>query len=533
MNRTPASSLMPDEDVQNRLLEINQALLISSLTQHELTEKAQMAERALRTSEEKYRTLFTSIEEGFCILEKVQGTPDEPADFRYLEANPAFAVHSGVSDVVGKTIREVLLDGSEDWIDTYETILSTGKPTRFERTFMSQDRLLELYAFRIEIEPSRRVAVVFKNITARKEAEETLRLSLERFQFILEMVPDKIASAGADGQYDYFNTNWTAYTGLSVEQLRDGGWMQIIHPDDLPASSSAWKASIETGEPFVREHRFRRHDGQFRWHLTHAMAMRDQSGKVVKWFSSNTEIHGIREMNMELERRVMERTAELLSANELLQGFTHSVAHDIRQQIRGISTNGSILAIDAGDSLEGAHRDTLKRMIDNAKRLSLLVDDLLHHARLTRMEPNPQPLDISALATGAAAVLLDTGACKPGTSHRIEPGLTAYGDASMIRLVLENLLDNASKYASVTDVPVIEVGQLGEEFFVRDNGIGFDMRYAHKLFQPLERLHGESYVGTGIGLANVKRIVEKHGGTVRAEGETSKGATFYFTLPKG
>jgi PAS domain S-box-containing protein len=239
----------------------------------------------------------------------------------------------------------------------------------------------------------------------------------------------------------------------------------------------------------------------------------------------------LRELSEQLEDLVSERTAELIQINEQLQGFTYSVAHDLRQEIRGISSNASLLLLDAGESLDEENRATLGRLANNAKKLAALIDALLAYARLGKQEPNMLPFDMTSLSEEVAAYVIEHGSCKPGTRFRVSPGMTARGDEAMIRIVLVNLLENACKYSRNTATPIIEVGQEGDSFFVRDNGIGFSMKYVHKLFQPFERLHRDcEYSGTGIGLANVKRIIEKHGGAVWAKGEVGEGATFHFKL---
>ncbi|RYG23257.1 response regulator [bacterium] len=232
----------------------------------------------------------------------------------------------------------------------------------------------------------------------------------------------------------------------------------------------------------------------------------------------------------ELEEQVRQRTLELLQTNEQLQGFTYSVAHDLRQQIRGISTNAAILLEDVGD-LDEDSRTTLDRLIRSAKKLGALVDDLLSHARLGKAQPEKQPLDLSEMARSVGQHLTDGGGCAQDLEFQIEATPLAVGDPAMLRIVVENLLDNACKYSGKRDSPRVEFGHDGEGYFVRDNGAGFDETYAHKLFEPFERLHAdESFEGTGIGLANVKRIVEKHGGRVWAQSQLGHGATFWFTL---
>ncbi len=274
-------------------------------------------------------------------------------------------------------------------------------------------------------------------------------------------------------------------------------------------------------------------------------ALRDPVGEIVGAVTSFDDISErieaeramlqaqaeLTELAAVLEERVQERTAELMFSNDELEGFTYSVAHDLRQQIRGVSINAAIVLADAGEVLDAQNRDLLRRLEQSAKQLGKLVDDLLGYARLARLEPEKKPFDLSELAREVSRQVVDREYCSSKTQFSVAPGLTARGDPTMVKFALENLIDNACKYSALTAEPLVEVGQDEQGFFVRDNGIGFDMAYVHKLFQPFERLlRGNDYPGTGIGLANVKRIVEKHGGRVWADSEPGEGSTFHFTL---
>ncbi len=238
----------------------------------------------------------------------------------------------------------------------------------------------------------------------------------------------------------------------------------------------------------------------------------------------------LRALNAELEDRVQKRTAELQRANEELQAFTSAVSHDLRGPLRNIHSLGRMLLEDAADRLTESDRRLLDRQSHNAMRLAAMVDALLGLARLGREPLNKAPFDLTALAT---SVRDDYLAREAGARCRIEiaPGLQAVGDRRLVRSVLQNLLENACKFSPAGGT--IRVGQNAQgAFFVADEGVGFDMAYAAKLFQPFERLVSErQFPGTGIGLANVRRIVERHGGRVWAESEPGKGATFAFTLP--
>jgi PAS domain S-box-containing protein len=238
----------------------------------------------------------------------------------------------------------------------------------------------------------------------------------------------------------------------------------------------------------------------------------------------------VRSMNQELERRVKDRTAELEAANREMEGFTYSVSHDLRAPLRAIVATSRILLDDFGSGLPPQATVELERQARAAKKLGILIDDLLRLSRLGRQEMAKTDVDLSEMAAEIAADMCRRWELEPQIT--IQPDLRAHGDARLLRLALENLIDNACKFSAPGVRAEVAFGQDEHgTFFVRDNGVGFDMQYAHKLFLPFERLVTDAeYPGTGVGLANVKRIVERHGGRVWAESTPGEGATFYFTL---
>jgi PAS domain S-box-containing protein len=242
----------------------------------------------------------------------------------------------------------------------------------------------------------------------------------------------------------------------------------------------------------------------------------------------------IRLLNVELEHRVRERTAELETANKELETFNYTVSHDLSGPVRRIAGFSALLLDEHAATLTQTVQGYLRRIASGAKRMGELIDDLLTLSRVSRMEIRAATVDLSDMARGIAADL-SAGARGRGVDFRIQDRVMARGDARLLRIVLENLLGNAWKYSARRDPAVIEFGCVAgagtREFFVRDNGAGFDMAHAEKLFEPFERLHSASeFEGSGIGLATVQRIVVRHGGVVRAESAPEQGATFWFTL---
>lgn len=237
-----------------------------------------------------------------------------------------------------------------------------------------------------------------------------------------------------------------------------------------------------------------------------------------------------------LEQRVQERTEELLVANNELESFSYSVSHDLRAPLRSIDGFSRALLEDYADRLDGTGKDYLRRIRGASHRMGKLLTDLLMLSRVTRRDMLRERVNLSALAEETVARLREAQPARQ-IEWVIEQGLSACGDASLLGVVLENLLDNAQKYTANTTGPRIHFGVTERDnetiFYVQDNGIGFAMQYADKLFQPFQRLHSvDEFEGNGIGLATVARIIRRHAGRVWAEAEVDQGATFYFTLPE-
>jgi signal transduction histidine kinase len=244
---------------------------------------------------------------------------------------------------------------------------------------------------------------------------------------------------------------------------------------------------------------------------------------------------------MRLEQRVAERTrelekraAELLAANNELDAFAYSVSHDLRAPLRSIDGFSQVLLEDYGAQLDDAGRDSLQRVRAASQRMATLIDDLLKLARVTRAEMRTERVDLTGMARDIVADIQRTTPDRQ-VEFAIAPGLEAEGDARLLRVVLDNLLRNGWKYTGKQPQPRVEFTAVDENgdrvFVIKDNGAGFDMKYADKLFGVFQRLHSTAeFEGTGVGLATVRRIITRHGGRIWAEGVVDQGATFYFTL---
>ena len=244
----------------------------------------------------------------------------------------------------------------------------------------------------------------------------------------------------------------------------------------------------------------------------------------------------IRRLNVELEHRVQERTAELENANKELEAFSYSVSHDLRAPLRHIEGFVEILLTSTGKSLDPDAAEHLRTISEAAKKMGALIDDLLMFSRTARAELHKTTLSLDSLVRSLMREAeRDIGERK--VEWKIEKLPEVEADPALLRQVMVNLISNALKYTRTRPVAEIEIGAEESKtehiVHVKDNGVGFDPRYAHKLFGVFQRLHrAADFEGTGVGLANIRRIVARHGGHCWAEGKVDRGATFYFSLPR-
>jgi len=367
-----------------------------------------------KAAEEKYRSLYTSMNEGHVLHEIVYDKNDNVIDYRILDVNPAFEAIVGIprGDVIGKLATNAYQTETAPYIDIYAKVAETGEHASFETFFPPMDRHFNISVYSPE---KGRFATIFTDITEQKK----------------------------------------------------------LHDE-------------------------------------------------------------IQKLNEELEQRVINRTAELTAANEELEAFAYSVSHDLRAPLRGITSFSRIILDEHSGELNEEALDYLKRVVNASKRMSILIDDLLTLSRVYRRRLRREKVGLSRMAWQTADMLKESEPDRE-VDFVIHKGLEADADAVLMNVVIENLLGNAFKFTRKRPDARIEFGSRTledkYEYFVRDNGVGFDMEYVSKLFGPFQRLHSSlEFDGTGIGLATVQRILHRHGGRIRAEGEEGKGATFYFTL---
>jgi PAS domain S-box-containing protein len=377
----------------------------------------------------------------------------------------------------------------------------------------------------------------------RQRAEEALQASEQHFKALIQNAADVIQLVDAAGVIRYVSPAVSRILGYAPEELLGRYVPELLHPDEFEFLQQSFSDTLSKPGHAVRiEQHIRHKDGSWRWvEVTATNLFENPSvGSMVVNYHDITDRKMAQEeilkLNEVLEERVHLRTLELETINKELEAFSYSVSHDLRAPLRAINSFSSIL-LDKDDPPSADDQiDYLQRVYKAGKRMEQLINDLLDLSRVTRREMYPTQVNLSSMAQSIADDLRRTQSERQ-VEFLLTPDLMAEADANLLGIVLENLLSNAWKYTSKMPSARIEFGvkQEGDEqvYFVRDNGVGFDMAYAGKLFSPFQRLHREEqFEGTGIGLATVQRIINRHGGRVWVEAAEGEGATFYFLLPE-
>ncbi len=370
------------------------------------------------------------------------------------------------------------------------------------------------------------------DLIERAQAEKALCESEERFRALANTIPNLAWIANADGWIFWYNHRWYEYTGTTPEEMQGWGWQKVHDPEVLPMVLDQYYRSLATGEQFVMTFSLRGADGRFRPFLTRMLPLRNQRGEVVQWFGTNTDIAEQKEM----QDALLQVNEKLRSANFDLQQFAYSASHDLQEPVRNIAVYSEIVNRRYAEALDETGREFLGFITAGARRLELLIKDLLAYAQ-TPSEPDEgnEQADAAEALEGAISnlseMIRETGAeitCDALPRVRVRK--------IELQQVLQNLIGNATKYRRPQEVPRVHISAVRERemwrISIRDNGIGIGPEYREMVFGMFKRLHTESeYPGTGMGLAICQKIVERHGGRIAVESEPGKGSTFVFTLP--
>ncbi len=514
-------------------------LMISTVL--DVTERKR-AEEAVAVAHARLRKFVDSNAVGVAIA-NAQG--------EVLEANDYFLRLIGFSrEELGRQGIDWRAVTPPEWLPADERAIgelrARGTCTPYEKEYLRRDgtRVPVLLADTVLPGPEEEIAAFVVDLSEIKGAERALRESEHRYRTVAENTYDWEYWRAPDGALLYVSPSCERITGYPASAfLADPGLMdRIVHPDDRAAfETHHGDVGTPTDSRVTLDLRIVRRDGSELWLNHSCLPVFDEDGTPTGRRGSNRDVtdrkraeEEVLRLNQDLEERVRDRTAQLEAANKELEAFSYSVSHDLRAPLRGIDGWSLALLEDYGGGLDAQARQYLERVRAAAQRMGGLIDDMLRLARVTRAEFRLTEVDLSALAEASVDRLR---AAQPGRAVEasIQPGVVARGDVALLDVVMTNLLDNAWKFSAPRDPAHVWFGEErrdGERvFFVRDDGVGFDMTYAEKLFGVFQRLHKLSeFPGTGVGLATVQRIVHRHGGRVWARAEVDGGATFWFTL---
>jgi PAS domain S-box-containing protein len=521
-----------------------------------------LAEQAHLDSAALYRGLFDAIDEGFCIIEFIEGPHGPDSDYVHIEANAAYERHAGLTGIVGRKLRDVVGDEADIWVARFAEVLKTGKPIRFQQELVATGRYLELAAVRIEPPSRKQVAVIFQDITARRRAEIAVGQSEEQFRVFAQAVPNHVWAASPDGRLYWFNDRVYAYAGVEPGSLNGDAWASIVHPDDLHDAAARWTDALQTGEIYETEFRIRRADGSYRWFLVRSVPVRGSDGAVSRWIGTNTDIESARRqaaelatLNAELEQQVKERTTELMAAEETLRQsqkmeavgqLTGGLAHDFNNILAGISGSLEVMSTRIAQGRVGEIDRYLNGAMGAAKRAAGLTQRLLAFSR--RQTLDPRPVNINALVDG----MLDLVVRSAGPEIEVETagaaGLwTTYVDPGQLENALLNLCINARDAMPDGGKLTIETSnrwmderaarQRGLEpgqyvsLCVSDTGTGMPPDVIARAFDPFFTTKPIGQ-GTGLGLSMVYGFAGQSGGAARIYSEIGKGSMVCIYLPR-
>jgi PAS domain S-box-containing protein len=377
------------------------------------------------------------------------------------------------------------------------------------------------------------------DIDEKLKIQEQLRQSQAQLRQISDFMPQIVWSTDAQGFHDFFNNRWYEFTGLTYEDTQGEQWIQVVHPDDRERTMKIWSNCLATGKTYETEYRMKKFDGEYRWLLARAIPLRRPDGTIERWFGTCTDIQDQKTMASRLETLVQERTKELSRSNEDLQQFAHVASHDLKEPVRKIQFFESIVSGQFADTLPKQVNVYLEKIRKSANRIASMIESVLAYSSMDGSTIMIEDIDLNEIIKNAA-VDLELALEEKKVILKYDKLPTIKGIHALIGQLVYNLINNSIKFSSPARQPMITVnakqveaqGKLFHEIILQDNGIGFDNSFAESIFTAFTRLNPkDQYEGSGMGLALCKKIVERHGGTIRAIGKPDEGATFIIRLP--
>jgi PAS domain S-box-containing protein len=457
--------------------------------------------------------LFETMDQGFCIVDVIFDTDLKPIDYRFLECNSVFENHTGLVNVIGKTIIEIVPNIEKLWIENYGQVVSTGKPIRFISESEAMDRWFEVYAFRLGDAQSNRVAILFTDISERKKSEQALKSSEERFRILTETIPQMIWMTDQEGNTEYTSSQWVKYAGVMPSNQY---WVSMAHPEDIEKTLIDWAKCVATGDNFVTESRLKNKDGEYRWHVSRGIPLKNDAGNIIKWIGSVTDIH---------EQKMKEQKKD---------EFISIASHEMKTPLTSAKAYLQLLEMSVGENNE-----TLlyaQKASDAIERLNKLISELLDASRIQhgKLNYNNMLFNLEEMIDNTIENVQYSY-----TTHKIiKTGSitqSIFGDRDRLQQVVINLLTNAIKYSPKANEVIVNVEEQNNhvKISITDKGIGMSEKHLEKIFDRYYRVeeHAIHFQGLGIGLYISYDIVKRHQGNMWVESTPEQGSTFYFTLP--
>jgi len=539
------------QSTNEELLVVNQELVSSN--------------EQVKESRDYAEAIITNLRQPLLVLDK---------NLRVKTANSAFYKSFQVTqkETEGNLVYDL---GNQQWnFPGLRTLLEKILPekTRIKDFEVSQHfpsiglRFMLLNAYEIirENNSENLILLAIEDITERNTAEEKIKESEKLFHFIADAMPQKVWTADARGNRNYFNKKLLDYTGHSIDELKEWGWKKMIHPNDWIENEIKWRHSIDTGSEYEFENRIANKDGEFLWHLSRALAFKDENEKIRMWIGSDTDIQVQKQQKEELGKAVVSKTSELRLANQSLaekyselekmnkelESFNYVSSHDLQEPLRKIQIFTSRISEEVNHSLSDKGKYYAVQIQAAVARMRTLIQDLLEFSHISAAEKKFEETDLYKIVEEVKSELKESLEAKKATIDA-SPMCKANVIPFQFRQLFNNLISNALKFSIPGTPPHITIASRniigdpvndenlipGKEYChitFTDNGIGFEPKFKDIIFEVFQKLHvRDEYEGTGIGLAIVKKIVGNHNGIISAVSELGKGVSIYIYFPAG
>ncbi|MDZ7896415.1 MAG: PAS domain S-box protein [Arcicella sp.] len=497
--------ISPVNNIQGEIREI-------IATSRDITEE-KISEDTLKESEEKYRSLFETMDQGFCIVEVIFDADQQPVDYRFLEYNLVFENHTGLTNVMGRTVLEIIPNIEKFWIETYGNVALTGKSIRLINESKAINRWFEVYAFNVGDAQNNRVAILFTDISENKKSEQALKASEEKFRILTETIPQMAWMSDEKGNPEYLSSQWEKYAGLMP---MNEYWGSICHPDDIENSMINWNKSIATCEKLIIEARLKNQENEYRWHVSVGVPLRNDQGEVMKWIGSVTDIHDQKMKEQQKDEFIS------IASHEMKTPLTSAKAYLQLMEMTLDENHDAYLYTQKANHAVGRLHNLITELLDASK---------IQHGKLNYTHAT---FDFDAMM----AETIENIQYSSTTHTIIKQGNIKkkfLGDKDRLQQVVINLLTNAVKYSPEANQVEVRIQEENShlQVSVTDKGVGMPEKHLKRIFERYYRVeeHAIQFQGLGIGLYISYDIVMRHGGKMWVESILGEGSTFHFTLP--